>query len=205
MKCHTAWSGVGALTVVLATAALLGHGNNLSWAQRGFGPAAARQANGAHSIIPVFGGSAMAATVPDGSRVWGYSLALGGWKEYALPEGVTAIPVVDGGSAIGLGLRGTQITEVAAYSNETGTWHVQRLLAPRSGSLDPRVDDDLVTYSVGGYSYAFSARRGAWDVIEGEGVAMERNHAIIVDAQANRISVFSAETGRWDTLAPDAK
>lgn len=205
MKCHTAWTGVGALTVVLATAALLGHGNSLSWAQRGVGPAAPGQANAAHSIIPVFGGSAIAATVPDGSRIWGYSLALGGWKEYALPEGVTAIPVVDGGGAIGLALRATQITEVAAYSNETGTWHVQRLLAPHSGSLDPRVENDLVAYSVGGYSYAFSARRGAWDVVEGEGVALERDHAMIVDAQANRISVFSVETGRWDTLALDEK
>jgi len=137
----------------------------------------------------------------DGRLLFGYGDKGGGWDKYELQAGVKGTPVVHH-SVAGLTLEGEEISQIAAFSHETGKWHPYRLAIPTSKRAVPIVYNDIVLYWVEGHAYAFSGKKGAWDVVPCNAQPLlQAGSAVLIDDQ--RIAGFSVDTARWATLKMD--
>ena len=158
-----------------------------------------REKNDALQIIQ----SADVMVIPstDGRALFGFGDQGGGWDKYELPAGARAVPVLSQ-STVGLMLEGDNMTELAAFSRETGRWHRCRLERPTSASIKPAVATEIVLVWLDGYAYAFSTKKGEWDVTPCKSQP-EMNSDRVIFTDDEHVAVFSADTARWAVLKKD--
>ena len=135
---------------------------------------------------------------PDESRVVAYSTEVGGWHEYRAPQGTRLQPIMSEQVA-SLIVSGPAIKEVVAVSSRTGLWSRCPLKASVDGTVEPTVATQLVCCQVGDYIYAYSRLTGSWDVLQTKGKFQVHREKVVVH-DGGRISVFSAKTGKWDSI-----
>jgi RNA polymerase sigma factor (sigma-70 family) len=68
------------------------------------------------------------------------------------------------GPVLGLKLKGSRITRIAAFDFYSRSWHTQDLIEPPKGNvLEPTVDRNVVAYDLGRHFYTFTAGTNRWD------------------------------------------
>jgi hypothetical protein len=147
--------------------------------------------------------SFIAVRPPGRNEIRAYSIAEGKWATYKVPEGVEATPLADN-QVMALALKGESIAQVAVFCGDT--WLVQELKEPAKGQITPMVAPGVVVYGSGRYVYALSDAMGFWGVLElPEGTEARArfgfgNKTLMVeDAKNNRLHIFNATVGRWDS------
>ncbi len=152
---------------------------------------------------PVFGSqSILMVESPDGKGVAAMSTEAGngGWKRYERPAGQTAIPIA-GPDVLTFAIKGETITQIAAFSATTGEWATQRLLKPVKEQISPVVAPGCALFQEGNNFYAFSAKKGLWDVLSlGDGEkprAANLASSYITVQQGDQIFVFPFKQAKW--------
>jgi hypothetical protein len=147
--------------------------------------------------------SFIAVRPPGRNEIRAYSIEVGKWATYKVPEGVTATPFADN-QVMALALKGESISQVAVFCGDA--WLVQELKEPAKGQITPIVAPGVVVYGSGRYVYAFSDPMGFWGVLElPEGTEARArfgfgNKTLMVeDTKNNRLHIFNAIVGRWDS------
>ncbi len=146
-------------------------------------------------------GKLVAALAPSRDRISVYSEETGQWDVYRAPPGKKLIPIASG-SLMAMCVQGGRITQVVAVSTKGGKWRTQDLVVPTSGLLQPVVSGSLAAYAVGGHVYAYSAEADRWDVLDlgaGKTARPAVGVSTIIVEDGDRLSVFGAKTGRWQT------
>ncbi len=151
---------------------------------------------------PVFGTqSILMVRSADGKGVAAMSTEAGNgdWKRYERPAGQTAIPLA-GADVLTFVMKGETITEIAAFSATTGEWATQHLLKPVKEQISPVVAPGCALFQEGNNFYAFSARKGIWDVLslrDGEKPRANLSTSYITVQQGDQIFVFPFKQAKW--------
>ena len=122
-----------------------------------------------------------------------YSKHSGKWSTHSFPDGVVAIPVISGNCAA-FQLTGEGISEVVAI-DRNGEWRTRRLIQAANQCV-PIVGNDVAAIQTGDHTYAFSATKGAWDIVMSSTAPRISNDTVML-LSPDRISAFSAKTAAW--------
>jgi hypothetical protein len=130
------------------------------------------------------------------------------------------IPLINkySGNVLPLYFHGRGFTQLAVFDFAHFRWSVQDLEEPyedEDKDVRPFLDDNVALYVLGRHLYAYSALAGRWDTLTLEerlipraayGVAQPYfptvKHDSIAVSQHGRLHVFTAKTGRWQTIDP---
>jgi hypothetical protein len=114
---------------------------------------------------------------------------------------------------------GPRLTQIVVFDVGRFKWSVQELDEPwEEGSAAAFIRESVAVYVLGRHLYAYSSEAGRWDTLTMEQpVAPPRNEfpaelsvgsALTIDndvaavSQRGRLHVFTAKTGRWQTVEP---
>jgi hypothetical protein len=108
---------------------------------------------------------------------------------------------------MGLSLGGEVIDRVSVFNDRTMRWNDQELSPRGRGSVTPLMGASLVVYKVGPRAYAYSVQTDTWDAVtvdepSASGPQVSGTSATLRDAR--RLYIFTAKSGRWETIDPDA-
>lgn len=123
----------------------------------------------------------------------------GEWRRYKPPAGQTATWIA-GADVLSFMMKGDTITEIAAFSAETDQWATQKLLKPATEQISPVIGPGCALFQEGNNFYAFSAPKGAWDVLslpEGEKPVASLSGTDVIVQQGDTIHVFPIKLGKW--------
>jgi RNA polymerase sigma factor (sigma-70 family) len=143
----------------------------------------------------------VAFVAPAQDQISVYSEETGTWDVYRARAGTKVTPIASG-SHILTWVKGGRIDQVAAISSKGGKWKTQDLATPASGELMPVLSNALAAYAVGGQVYAYSAEADRWDVLDlgpGKSASPVVGASTILVEDGDRLSVFGAKTGKWET------
>jgi RNA polymerase sigma factor (sigma-70 family) len=122
-----------------------------------------------------------------------------------------------------LDAQGVGPVELAVFDVGRGTWIVQHLLEPADSKwLAPYVQGNVAVYVIGRHVYAYSADAGCWATLSLEeplfsgmmpppammptpgisGSPLYMNDSMTAVSQHGRLHIFTAKTGRWETINP---
>ncbi len=108
----------------------------------------------------------------------------------------------------------TGLAQLAVFDFNHFRWAVQDLVEPWNGrNLSPFKNGKLAVYALGRHVYAYSAEAQRWDTLTLEkpllsgtraphasGLSVKENSIAV--SQDGRLHVFTAKTGRWQTIDP---
>lgn len=156
--------------------------------------------------IPVFGtGSIVMVESPDGSALEARSVNSedSAWQKLTIPGGIRATPIA-AEDTLALMYEGESIEQLAAFSAETGKWSTIQLAEPVHDAISPVIGPGSAVYQAGNTFYAFSAQKGAWDILRlpKDPNANAKPRASVAQTyvcvqQGDRLYVFSLKHGRW--------
>jgi len=155
------------------------------------------------------GGSLTVLKIEGGNQWAAYSAKAGKWSTHTFPDGVAAVPIVNGG-VIAFHLSGKAVSELAAV-DQNGVWEIHKLPKATDAACVPIIAGGVAVVAVDGNAHAFSGRLGKWDTLKGIGTATPEvngpafgNTADSVDfvriTTATKMSMFSANSPTWATI-----
>ncbi|HEV3167649.1 MAG TPA: RNA polymerase sigma factor [Isosphaeraceae bacterium] len=151
-------------------------------------------------------GNLILMSTPSGEKVTLYNLETGQAKSIRLSTSKdTTLDVAPlyGGAIGALSVSGPNVTRIAVFTTDDGTWYPEDLREPVDGFAAPVVGSQLVSYTVGHFIYAFSSQAKRWDVLElpkGTEPTPTINDAAVTFDHDGHLYVFSAGTGKWKDI-----
>ncbi len=126
-------------------------------------------------------------------------------ETYRPPQGVTEIVPVVGLGASAIQIKGSEITQVAAYDTKSAKWYPQDLREPAKDGAAPVVGNSTVRYQVGRFLYLFSTHTKKWAVLElkrdpgrnGLSVLIGDQNGKMTIPEGNILHIYNAKTGEW--------
>jgi RNA polymerase sigma factor (sigma-70 family) len=143
------------------------------------------------------------------TKAWAYNPETKTWHTYTAPKGVQVYELSQNPREdfVVVGLSGEVITEVAAFSINSGRWIRHTLTEPARVGLAPIISTHLAAYFVGRHVYAFSSLTGKWStqilsepVQRGIGPEVWHGDGFMVHAAGRHAYAVIAETGNWTVL-----
>ncbi|MGP0067374.1 MAG: RNA polymerase sigma factor [Isosphaeraceae bacterium] len=108
----------------------------------------------------------------------------------------------------------SDLVQLAVFDFKHSRWAVQDLVEPwHKKNVSPIASGNQVVYVLGRHVYAYSAEAGRWDTLTLEkplltaarnlrDSGMNFNESSVAVSQDGRLHVFTAKTGRWQTIDP---
>jgi hypothetical protein len=125
---------------------------------------------------------------------------------------ITIVPPEPGSTLVAPHFQGSPLTQVAVFDSPHFRWSVQDLVEPSDmKSVRPHLKGNVALYVLGREICAYSTQAGRWDVLTLDKPfirgSMTRQQPLVDDdsaavSQGGRLHVFTAKTGRWQTIDP---
>jgi RNA polymerase sigma factor (sigma-70 family) len=125
------------------------------------------------------------------------------WHMLPIPAGVRVVPVA-AEDTLALHYKGETINQLAAFSAYTGQWSTVKLVEPVHEAIAPAVGPGSALYQAGNTFYAYSAQKGAFDVLRVPAASKDNEKPLsslgrkhISVQQGDRLWIFSLKHGKW--------